>query len=141
MTEEQYQKLIKIKERIDSKEAEEKLKNLFSEKTRQVKLITKYDIMNCLGIDLLVYSKLQNELPTATKEEAEMISYVMNKINSFSGVNNILNDHSIKSGARLSKTTMFYISKQQEEEKELVIINVNVVGDDPLTIKKLKENK
>lgn len=137
-------RLDKIIKNLENKKAIEfNLKNLFDKHINNKQLITQYDILGVLGISLTTYNNIQVALrrPETTKVEVEKIQYILEEVNSLQGTLSIINDKAIKSGARISKNTMAYILKNETEDKELVVINVEVEKGERLSLSKLLDNE
>ncbi len=90
-------------------------------------LLTKIDLLKVFGIKLTTFNELQQAITRkeTSKVEIQKIQQIMNKINSYNQVINMVNDKSIKSGGYVSKNAMSYILKHDDNEQQLVIINVS----------------
>ena len=136
------EKLNIIIERLNSPKKQKELNDAFEYFISNKQIMTEYDILKCFNISINTYNVIQQSLrkQETTSEQIEKIKYILNSINGYKTSLNMVNDKSIKSGARIGKNTMTYLLKEEQEDNDLIIINVSVVGDDPLTIEKLKSN-
>lgn len=134
------EKLEAILNRFTDPKGLERLDLYYKRAVETKTLLTRYDILEVFGISLNTWNELTEALrkPETTEKQMNQITYIRDKIDNYEKNIKIINDKSIKSGAKISKSTMSYLLKEKEEEiSEMVIINVNIKGNDPITLDRL----
>lgn len=107
---------------------------------KSLELVTELDIIQTLGMSLHDYHLMESIVlaEDITDNEKKIINQIQKLINSHMGALQLANKKIILGGGRVSKTTMSYITnKKEDERRELVTINVNIKGVDPVTLEDL----
>lgn len=107
---------------------------------KSLELVTELDIIQTLGMSLHDYHLMESIVlaEDISDNEKKIINQIQKLINSHMGALQLANKKIILGGGRVSKTTMSYITnKKEDERRELVTINVNIKGVDPVTLEDL----
>lgn len=138
-----FTQLQTIKDNLKSNETQQRIYSFFEKSVSKMRLVSEYDIIKITGIGLKNYSMLINAVqkPNLPEDIRILVLDITKEIQKFNKLLTKVNDKVILSGARISRNTMSYILKQKEEmETDWVIINVNVHGEQKLTINKMISN-